>query len=233
MTENSYPIANLNTWEAFEGNYATSKIRYFNPMLYSDEYNQPDNDAGEMKATAWLLDTAKWSGLVTSGSSTAISNKIKYIVGAPSVEMIMDSYNTYFGLTDADIDTYYDRTSSSSRTKLIYSAPSTVNYGFGYAVGPCDYDGGTGVGTNSYTIQPDENITGMYTICQDEPRGDSDYTMSWVASPSDYDGDEVLYAVYGHDGAGFFFTYSWVTSNGSFHPVVALDSDVILEFAEN
>lgn len=82
-----------------DGNEATSKIKNLNPSLYAEGVTAPINTNNNMKAVTWLTDTAKWNGLMTSGTNSEIGNKVNYVIGAPSLEMMMDSYNEHYKLT--------------------------------------------------------------------------------------------------------------------------------------
>ena len=90
-----------------DGNEATSKIKNLNPSLYAEGVTAPINTNNNMKAVTWLTDTAKWNGLMTSGTNSEIGNKVNYVIGAPSLEMMMDSYNEHYKLT-GDIPDYTD-----------------------------------------------------------------------------------------------------------------------------
>ena len=79
-----------------DGNEATSKIKNLNPSLYAEGVTAPINTNNNMKAVTWLTDTAKWNGLMTSGTNSEIGNKVNYVIGAPSLEMMMDSYNEHY-----------------------------------------------------------------------------------------------------------------------------------------
>lgn len=83
----------------FDGNEATSKIKNLNPSLYAEGVIEPINTNKNMTAVTWLTDTAKWNGLMLSGANSEIGNKVNYVIGAPSLEMMMDSYNEHYKLT--------------------------------------------------------------------------------------------------------------------------------------
>ena len=114
-----------------DGAIVTSKIYELNPNIKT---NGPIETNNNMKATIWLLDTAKWNGLKLSGASTEIGDNVIYVVGAPSIEMMMDSYNQYYEGTGREI---------------IQRSYTTGDYGYSTVVG-------------MGSIATDSNIDTMY-----------------------------------------------------------------------
>ena len=200
------------------GNAETSKIQNLNPSLYAEGVTAPTSTNDNMKAVTWLTDTAKWSGLKTSGESTEIGDKVKYVVGAPSLEMMMDSYNTHYNLT-GETPNYADIPASpdTTRRKLFYKYTSGK---FGYQVGP---NANKNVEYHFYTpdnsVKTDSEIDTMYY-----PGNAPSYY--WLASPSAINYNNVMYVdgdyggrVHNSDSYNYF----------AFCPLVSLKSDVSLE----
>lgn len=190
-------------------------IKNLNPSLYEEGVTAPTSTNDNMKAVTWLLDKTEWSGLKTSGASTEIGSSVNYVVGAPSLEMMMDSFNAHYGLT-GDTPDYSARTSSSARTKLFYKYTSGA---YGYQIGPCaDNSAEYGNYTSDYSVQTDSAIDSMYYP------GSNQYY--WLASPS---------AVSSHGVMGVTYDYGgFVNANGyrhtyAFCPLVSLQSNVQLE----
>ena len=196
------------------------KIKNLNPALYAEGVTSPIASYESMEAVTWLTNTSNWEGL--KDTSTTISSKINYVVGSPSLEMMMDSYNTHYGLTGTTPDTS-TLSETTNRVKLFYQYPYNSN-NFGYGVGPSNNSSasnGCNTYTSGYTVKTDSAIDSMYYP------GDNQYY--WLASPSAYDSGNVMgvdYGIGGRVGNG--------DSNDSiaFCPVVSLQSDVQLELEQ-
>ncbi len=156
------------------------KIKALNPSLYKDGVTSPVASYENMKAVTWLLNTSNWNSLKTGAS---LADKVNYVVGSPSVEMMFDSYNTKYGLKDKAINTG-ELTADTERTKLVYQYTSG---GYGYKVGPC-HDNGTEYDyyyyTSDYSVKTDSKVDSMYYP------GDNQYY--WLASPRDSNNHAVL-----------------------------------------
>ena len=202
-----------------DGNEATSKIKNLNPSLYAEGVTAPINTNNNMKAVTWLTDTAKWNGLMTSGTNSEIGNKVNYVIGAPSLEMMMDSYNEHYKLT-GDIPDYTDIPASpdTTRKKLFYKYTAGKA---GYQVGPnADSDLEYSNYTSDNSVKTDSEIDSMYY-----PGTNKNY---WLASPSVNDSDTVMFV--GGTYGGLVNLYG--SSNGTgFCPLVSLQSNVNLKLA--
>ena len=188
------------------------KIKALNPSLYKDGATSPTASQENMKAVTFLTNTNNWNSLKTGAS---IADKVNYVVGAPSVEMMFDSYNTKYGLKDKAIN-IGELTADTERAKLVYQYTSGD---LGYKVGPC-HDKGTEYDyyTSDYSVKTDATIDSMYYP------GSKQYY--WLASPSDSGTGYVLYVNFNSGGI--------VSNNGSnftnaFCPLVSLKSTVSLE----
>ena len=158
------------------------KIKQLNPCLYESGKKAPTT--GSMGAVRWLLNDNNWSN-VKNTVKEEVKDKVNYIVGAPSLELMMDSYNTHYGLIGDTPENEGGDESGNIRKKLFYKFESGAN---GYQVGP-------GVGSNwgfytaEYTVQEDERIGKTYF-----PGTDCCY---WIASPAtDHSGGNFLDSVF-------------------------------------
>ena len=188
------------------------KIKALNPSLYKDGATSPTASQVNMKAVTFLTNTNNWNSLKTGAS---IADKVNYVVGAPSVEMMFDSYNTKYGLKDKAIN-IEELTADTERAKLVYQYTSGD---LGYKVGPC-HDNGTEYDyyTSDYSVKTDATIDSLYYP------GNGKYY--WLASPS-ANGDYYMLSVYSSDGG--FVLYNLHSSLLAFCPLVSLKSTVSLE----
>ena len=206
---NNYALPTTDTTASTADNV---KIKALNPSLYKDGATSPTASQENMKAVTFLTNTNNWNSLKTGAS---IADKVNYVVGAPSVEMMFDSYNTKYGLKDKAIN-IGELTADTERAKLVYQYTSGD---VGYKVGPC-HDKGTEYDyyTSDYSVKTDATIDSMYYP------GNSQYY--WLASPSDSGTGYVLYVNFNSGGI--------VSNNGSnftnaFCPLVSLKSTVSLQ----
>ncbi len=195
------------------------KIKALNPSLYNkDGVTSPVASNPNMKAVTWLLNTSNWNSLKTGAG---LADKVNYVVGAPSVEMMFDSYNTKYGLTGETPDTSA-LSASTDRVKLFYQYPTTIDSNnYGYAVGPCKDSSNEKkyyYYTSDYSVKTDATIDSMYYP------GDNQYY--WLASPSAHGTSFVLYV--DSNGGGYVYNYNY-GGNGAFCPLVSLKSTVSLQ----
>ena len=188
------------------------KIKALNPSLYKDGATSPTASQENMKAVTWLLNTSNWNSLKTGAS---IADKVNYVVGAPSVEMMFDSYNTKYGLKDKAIN-IEELTADTERAKLVYQYTSGD---VGYKVGPC-HDKGTEYAyyTSDYSVKTDATIDSMYYPGEDQ--------YYWLASPSARDAYGVLIVGCTYGGS---VVNDDCTSSYAFCPLVSLKSTVSLQ----
>ncbi len=195
------------------------KIEALNPSLYNQTgVTAPAASQENMKAVTWLLNTSNWNSLKTGAS---IADKVNYVVGAPSVEMMFDSYNTKYGLKDKAMNTD-TLTASTDRVKLFYQYPTTLNSNnYGYEVGPqsaSSSKNGYNYWTSNYTVKTDSKVDSMYYP------GDNQYY--WLASPSASYTNTVLLMYCDNGGNVYSNGYG---SNRAFCPLVSLKSTVSLQ----
>ena len=198
------------------------KIKALNPSLYNKTgVTSPEASNENMLAVTWLTNTSNWDSLKTGAS---LADKVNYVVGAPSVEMMFDSYNTKYGLTD-DAMNKGTLTADTKRAKLFYQYPTTVDSNnYGYEVGPNNSSlakNGYYYWTSDYSVKTDSKVDSMYYP------GDNQYY--WLASPSAYrtsDTGGVLYVSYSSGGYVGNGTYG---TNIALCPLVSLQSSVSLQ----
>ena len=208
-TSNNYQLPVTDTTASTADNV---KIKALNPSLYKDGATSPTASQQNMKAVTFLTNTNNWNSLKIGAS---IADKVNYVVGAPSVEMMFDSYNTKYGLKDKAIN-IEELTADTERAKLVYQYTSGD---YGYKVGPChakvaEYY----YWTSDYSVKTDATIDSMYYP------GDDQYY--WLASPSAYDSSYVLIVYYGDGGHVDCYYYG---DGIAFCPLVSLKSTVSLE----
>ena len=216
-TRNNYALGQDTT----ESTASNIKIRALNPSLYKDGVTSPDENNENMRAVTWLTNTSNWDGLKTGAS---IEDKVNYVVGAPSVEMMMDSYNTKYNLTESTPNTGA-LTADTARAKLFYQYPTTINnFGknYGYEVGPSNNSSaknGYYYETSDYSVKTDSAIDSMYYP------GSNQYY--WLASPSAYNYSTVLCMDYRNHTVLSYSAYSGIVY--AVCPLVSLKSTVSLE----
>ncbi len=197
------------------------RIKQLNPGLYKDEEgnnkNPPDSTYENMQAVTWLLNEKRWESLKSSSGAKIPTEDINYIVGAPSLEMMMDSYNTKYAdeLKGKESPDFTDIT-EGDRRKLFYKYNEG---GYGYQVGPCAGNKTEYWNYTSYnSVWTDPNIDTMYYP--------GEYNYYWLASPSAYNSGGVMYVYYGYGGCVYTNAYN---NNIAFCPLVSLKSTAKLE----
>ena len=216
-TNNRYALPVTDTTSSDASNI---KIKALNPSLYKDGVTSPVASQENMKAVTFLTNTSNWNSLKTGAS---LADKVNYVVGAPSVEMMMDSYNTKYGLTNGKMITD-TLTASTDRVKLFYQYPTTLNtYGsnLGYEVGPqsdSSSKNGYNYWTSNYSVKTDSKVDSMYYP------GDKQYY--WLASPSANGTSLVLLVRF--SGGGRVGSDNYINTY-AFCPLVSLKSTVSLQ----
>ena len=241
-TSNNYTLPVTDTTASTEDNI---KIKALNPLLYNQTgVTSPTASQENMKAVTWLTNTSNWDSLKTGSS---LANKVNYVVGAPSVEMMFDSYNTKYGLTNGTMNTG-KLTADTPRVKLFYQYPTTINANganLGYEVGPqssSSAKNGYYYWTSDYSVKKDSTIDSMYYP------GSGKYY--WLSSPSATTATGVLYVPFGYKKSqgddnnadislafyvpstssdGGFVTSGTYTNTYALCPLVSLQSSVSLQ----
>ena len=201
------------------------KIENLNPGLYnkedkdgfpipSEEETPPNESQDNMKAVKWLTNTNNWAGL----ADESMLGNINYIVGAPSLEMMMDSYNTHYKLKgDEKVTTSDLQNNQDARVKLYYQYPyedDSNHYGYGVkSANAIKYNNSH---TSNYSVKTDK-IDSMYYPGK--------FYYYWLASPSAYGTKYVLTVYYDKGGYVRDDDYSYLDA---FCPLVSLKSSVNL-----
>ena len=208
-TSNNYALPVTDTSSADAENI---KIKNLNPSLYKAGVISPAASNDNMKAVTWLTNTTNWSSL----ADTSMSSNINYIVGSPSLEMMLDSYNTHYNLTGDTPD--YKAITAGERRKLFYRYQTNSS---GYQVGPCADDRAEyGNHTSDNSVYSDSAIDSMYY-----PGGGK---YNWLASPSANNSSSVVYVDSEYKG---YVTYDYYGNGRALCPLVSLKSSVQLELA--
>ena len=216
-TSNNYVLGQDET----SADASNIKIKALNPALYKTGVTSPTASNKNMKAVTWLTNTSNWNSLKIG---TNLTSKVNYVVGAPSLEMMFDSYNTKYGLTNEPMNTG-TLTADTERVKLFYQYPTTINTNgsnLGYEVGPSNdssASNGYSTSTSDYTVKTDPAIDTMYC-----PGYGQDY---WLASPSAGSTGYVM-AVNSSNG-GVVGNYTYSNGNFALCPLVFLQSSASLE----
>ena len=213
-TENKYQLPTTDTTASTDSNV---KIRNLNPELYKNG-NPPASTNPNMQAVTWLTNTNNWSDLKPETLSDGITDEdFNYIVGTPSLEMMMDSYNTHYNLSG---DEPSMETADSPIVKLFYKYPYNNNR-CGYVVGPSissTAEGGYGYNTSSCVISPlkesGEDIGTLYY-----PGDNNSYFLS---SPPANDIYSLFDIEYGKEGYGWICGSTNYMSKRGLCPLVSL-----------
>ena len=195
------------------------KIKQLNPSLYVDETKTPAKENPNMQGVTWLLNENNWSGL-KSNLKDGVIEQLNYIVGAPSIEMMIDSYNTHYNLMKQSNEPVPgDITEGGERKRLFcrYNG-NEIGYEFGPSLDK-DYAGYTA----KYTIQTDSHIDTMYY-----PGNNNGY---WLSSPCISSSKSVCRVYY--DQGGYISSNVYENSIRAFCPLVSLNSSFKLELKEN
>lgn len=167
------PISDINS----------TKLRQLNPMLYNtDGISAPSNDNQSMIMSAWLLDPEVWKNLKNSPALSSISSSINYVVGAPTLEMLFDSYNLKYNLTN----TTSGENGNSERIRLEYYYEPNCD---GYTINPKNSN-------ISSIARNDVNAAALYTVL--DSRSSVNHYGYWIASPGKKSGN--AHMMYCYDG---------------------------------
>lgn len=154
--------------------------------------NSTSSKNKNMKAVAYMMDTEAWSSFKGTGA--------EYVIGGPTVEMLMKSYNEYKGLTG----------SSEYQTRVT----STTGY-------EISKDGGANWETYYIGMLSANPANNMYVKTTYSNRANA----YWLASPSAYLSDFVMNVSY-HGPVG---RNGYNEDALGFRPVVSLSSEVLLK----
>ncbi len=191
-TSNNY-LLELDTTDAdakTEDGRNKVKIKQLNPALYAKGKKAPASSNINMQGTTWLLNEDNWTGL-RNNLKDKVAEHLNYIVGAPSIEMMIDSYNIHYDLMGQSDDlTSENITQNGERKKLSYEYEGNENtIGYGYKVKPL----ATGhEWTADDTVGTDEVIDSTYY-----PGENNRY---WLASPHYVNQSGIIWVSYTRGG---------------------------------
>ena len=185
----------------------TTLIRKLNPDWATYRGTSEDSWTNGEKSAARLCDTSIWEPTYRS-TNTAYSEKINWVVGAPSAEMYMKSYS--------------QKVSGASNYGAKYFSNEYNKYGYKFSTderGFVDY-----MDKNSISSA---EANGMYLPWEGKKDGDGAYCYTWLSSPYfSKEGNNLVCNVSGYDsriGCDYY-----AATEGSM-PIVSLKSDVILQ----
>ncbi len=209
--EKHYILSNIDTTTSADA--TNIKIKQLNPELYKDGNTGPATSNDNMKAVTWLTNITNWASLADTKFD------INYIVGAPSVEMMMDSYNMRYALKETD-PKIGEITSDSSRRRLFYSYTQGWE---GYKLGPGTSDSWSSSMVWVPVIE-DTAVGSMY--CPDVGCG------YWLSSPSDYSKTCLMGCQHSEsmENYKYIIEYESVVQLRCFCPLVSLSPSNVLTF---
>jgi flagellar basal body-associated protein FliL len=198
------------------------------------------------KAVAWLLEPSVWDSL----KDETLSSSINYVVGAPSLEMYVDSYNTYLTgynranptakLTTCNPDDS-EIVAEKLKCKYVNSGDAFPNdisgsyYYSGYVIGLEDESENIKYGTQ-YSGSKKGYYTDDFTLISSTGNNGNQVMYNpgngkyyWLASPSAAYSCIVMF-VLGNYGSVSGYNYNY---SNSLCPLVSLKSDVTLTLANN
>ena len=177
----------------------TEEMKWFNKDYFDKGYSSTNKN---MKAVAYLLDKTIWTDKFKG-------NWADYVVGGPSLDMVLSSYNQFTNQSNV----YQSRAENSTGYKI--SDDSGTNW---------DYSSSA---NSKYLTQGDT----LYRISSQ-----SNAIAYWVSSPSDYgntgSADCIMYVSY--DGSVDCTRYNNIcrTAGNGFRPIVCLKSGISLKEVE-
>ena len=192
----------------------------FNAMWNASYSSSSNNNA---TYTKYLLDKGIWAGYTDTGDldTAQIAN---YAVGAPSLEMWVDSYNAFLASNPVSGKYALNCTVTQDTT----NGPSGANNGYGYYIGNNNAyaNNNSGYSTASNTLVNPNSYTSTELkdrVCAWN-KGSGYY---WLASPSAYYPGYVL-NVDGYSSNVYYRTYS---TSIAFCPLVSIKSGVAISEA--
>ena len=149
-----------------------------------------------MKAVAYLLDKQIWTDKFKC-------NGAKYVVGGPSLEMVLTSYNQFTNQSNM----YQSRAENSTGYRMSDDSGTTWHYGSS---------------ANSKCLTQGDNL---YRISSQ-----SNALAYWISSPSGTDSaNNVMHVDYDGDVGGYDYRFE----RYGFRPLVCLKSDISLKEVES
>ena len=181
----------------------TTKMQQFNKKWWADttkcnnsSYASYNNRISVNK----LLDPSKWTEYKDASGENQIAD---YVVGAPSLEMWIDSYNAFLSANQVSGKSAYNCTVATSS-----SGTATSNSGAGYFVGVNGAYRNSGWYTDSSTLVNPSSYTGNPTAADRVEAWNKGSGYYWLASPSASGSDRVM-GVGGGDSRVSNGGYNW------------------------
>ena len=212
--------ANNASLSALDAATGTTKMQQFNKKWWADttkcnnsSYASYNNRISVNK----LLDPSKWTEYKDASGENQIAD---YVVGAPSLEMWIDSYNAFLSANPVSGKSAYNCTVATSS-----SGTATSNSGAGYFVGVNGAYTNSGWNTDSSTLVNPSSYTGNPTAADRVEAWNKGSRYYWLASPSAGYSDFVMY-VY---GGGSRVDNGGYSDSRAFCPLVSCNSGVSIQ----
>ena len=194
----------------------------FNP-LWAANSTYAASTYDNAKYSKYLLDKGIWA-IYTDTGNLETTQIVKYAVGAPSLEMWVDSYNAFLSKNQPTSGTHY--VYNYTVTQDTTNGPTGGNWAYGYYIGyNGEYTNNSGYSTDSNTIVfPSSYSTNE--VAADRVKAWTTGPYFWFASPGALASGWVMRYGYGQiEGAGY-------NSSAAFCPLVCCNSGVAISEAE-
>ena len=157
----------LSSYISYQSTDSYAVMKKINPSWIQPETLQTND-----KCVSWLADSNVWDGW----KDTSLTSKTNYVVGSPSLEMYVKSYNAYL---DANPD--LEKNGGTNKAEKLACEYVTSGYSAkGYRIGFLNTDKGSWANTGYYQ---DENSLIKPTTAADKMYNPGSSTY-WLASPS-------------------------------------------------
>lgn len=208
--DNDRKNINLGSYTSYQSADSYAVMKKINPSWIQPETLQTND-----KCVSWLADPNVWAGW----KDTSLTSKTNYVVGSPSLEIYVKSYNVYL---DANPD--LEKNGGTNKAEKLACEYVTSGYSAkGYRIGFLNTDKGSWAKTGYYQA---ENSLIKPTTVADKMYNPGSSTYYWLASPSANYSDSLLYVNGSHSRVyGDSYSYSIAAC-----PLVSLKSDVTLTF---
>lgn len=177
---------------------------------------QPASLQTNDKCVSWILDSNVWTAWKDT-STTSVKDNINYVVGAPSLEMYVDSYNAYLDAHPGLVKNEGTNPAEKLACEYVTSGYAAQGYRIGFLNTNKDSWANTGYyqGNNSL-IAPTTLADKMYNP------GSGRYY--WLASPSANFGSNVIFV----NGLSSIVSSNRSSNDNALCPLVSLKSGVKL-----
>ena len=176
-------------------------MKWFNKDYFNNEYVSTNTN---MRAVAYMLDKTIWT-------NKFIGNGIEYVIGGPSLEMVLTSYNQ-----KNNLDNSYQ-----------FKAVSYEGYLFSHDNGENFYSAMSFKDTLKYLTKGEKLYNGLSSNSQ---------TGYWLSTPSSGSGASYPYntqSLYNISGNGSIHNLYYYISFIGFRPIICLKSNVKLKNSES